>query len=87
MLSYLAIAARAGVQVVNYVDRATAIMTFRDGKMRITEATLHPIVTVAKGTDLEKIATFHHRANQECFIASSVNFPVRHEPETIVDQT
>ena len=84
MLSYLAIAARAGLVVVAYVDYATATMKFKDGKMRIVEATLRPIVTVATGTDLNRIQDFHHRANAECFIANSVNFPVFHEPETIV---
>jgi len=87
MLSYLAIAARAGVLVLDYTDRATAIMTFKDGKMRITEATLRPIVTFASGTNLDKTSTFHERANQECFIASSVNFPVHHEPEAIVRES
>jgi organic hydroperoxide reductase OsmC/OhrA len=25
----------------------------------------------------------HHRASELCFIANSVNFPVRHTPETL----
>jgi organic hydroperoxide reductase OsmC/OhrA len=83
LLSYLAIAARAGVQVVGYEDECTATMTFKDGKMRIVEATLRPRVTVAAGTDLAATESFHHRANAECFIASSVNFPVHHEPVTV----
>jgi len=84
MLSYLAIAARAGVSVVDYSDEATATMAFKDGKMRFVEATLHPKVTVSAGADLAQIEGFHHRANQECFIASSLNFPVTHQPEVIV---
>ena len=84
MLSYLAIAARAGLKVIAYVDYATATMKFKDGKMRIVEATLRPVVTVASDTDLDQIQDFHRRANEECFIANSVNFPIHHEPETIV---
>lgn len=84
MLSYFALCARAGIAVVAYEDDATALMTFRDGKMRIVEATLRPTVTLAPGTDLEKAEGLHGRANAECFIASSVNFPVHHEVTTQV---
>jgi len=81
MLSYLALCARAGISVTAYEDDATAIMTFKDGKMRITEATLRPKVTLAEGTDKAKAAHLHEKANQECFIASSVNFPIHHQIE------
>src|SRR6185437_2300385 len=76
MLSYLALAAMAGIKVTSYVDDCSATMTFKDGKMRFVETTLKPRVTVAVGTDLEKAESLHERANQECFIANSVNFPV-----------
>ena len=79
MLSYLALCARAGIAVTSYEDDATAVMAFKDGKMRITEATLRPRVGLAPGADAEKARELHERANAECFIASSVNFPVRHE--------
>lgn len=82
MLSYFALCARAGISVEAYEDDATALMTFRDGKMRIVEATLRPRVTLAPGADVEKAESLHARANAECFIASSVNFPVHHEVTT-----
>lgn len=83
MLSFLALAAMAGIKVTSYVDECSATMTFKDGKMRFVEANLKPRVTVAVGTDLEKADSLHVRANQECFIANSVNFPVHHEAETL----
>lgn len=82
MLSYFALCARAGIAVEAYEDDATALMTFRDGKMRIVEATLRPRVTLPPGSDTEKAESLHARANAECFIASSVNFPVHHEVTT-----
>lgn len=81
-LSYLALCARAGVLVVSYEDSATGTMAFdRTAKaMKFTEVTLRPIVRVASGSDLEAARRLHERAHHECFIASSVNFPVKNEP-------
>ncbi len=47
--------------------------------MRFTEVMLRPHVTVARGTDLAQARAAHEAAHDECFIANSVNFPVRHE--------
>ena len=54
-------------------------MTERDGAIRFTEVVLRPVVVVAAGTDLVKAEALHEQAHRECFIANSVNFPVRHE--------
>jgi organic hydroperoxide reductase OsmC/OhrA len=83
-LSYLALASRAGIVVVGYEDQATGVIARIDGKIRFREATLHPRVWVAPGTDLEKARALHEKAHTECFIASSVNFPVKNEPEILV---
>jgi organic hydroperoxide reductase OsmC/OhrA len=84
LLSYLAIAARQGVVVTAYSDEATATMAIKDGKMRFIEAILRPRVTITAGSDREKARQMHHQANQECFIANSLNFPVHHEAEITV---
>jgi organic hydroperoxide reductase OsmC/OhrA len=80
LLSYLAICARAGIHVVAYEDEAHGTMEVRDGKVRFTDVLLRPRVTVAKATDLGRATAMHDQAHDECYIASSVNFPVRHEP-------
>ena len=80
VLSYLAECARAGVHVVAYEDEAHGVMTMRDGRLRFTEVVLRPRVTVAPGTDLERATALHGPAHDDCYIANSVNFPVRHEP-------
>lgn len=85
LLSYLADCARAGVHVVSYEDRAEGTMAIKDGKMRFTDVLLRPRVTVAKGTDLAKAQALHENAHEGCFIASSVNFPVRHDA-TVVEE-
>ncbi|MBV8915579.1 MAG: OsmC family peroxiredoxin, partial [Acetobacteraceae bacterium] len=48
------------------------------------EVVLQPEITVAPGTDLEKARSLHGEANRKCFIANSVNFPVRHDPSFVV---
>ena len=85
MLSYLHVATQHGVVVVGYSDAATARM-LEDGRGggRLVEAVLHPRVTVAEPAMREVAASLHHEASEKCFIAASVNFPVRHEPVTLV---
>lgn len=79
LLSYLADCARAGVVVVAYEDNAHGTMSMSDGKLRFTDVVLRPRVTIAKGSDAQKALALHESAHEGCFIASSVNFPVRHE--------
>jgi organic hydroperoxide reductase OsmC/OhrA len=83
-LSYAALCARSGVQVVAYEDDATGIMDRVDGATRFTEVVLHPRVTIAPGSDPEKARSLHARAHEICFIANSVDFEVRHEPTIVV---
>lgn len=81
MLSYLHVCAEAGVVVIAYTDQATGTMVqTSDGGGHFTEVTLHPVVTVANPSMIDKAKALHHRANQLCFIANSCNFPVHHQP-------
>lgn len=76
-LTFLAIAARARLEVLSYVDEGTAVMSpAADGKLAITEITLRPTVTFAAGVSLERAESFHAKAHDNCFIARSVNFPI-----------
>jgi organic hydroperoxide reductase OsmC/OhrA len=80
-LSYLAICARAGIEVIAYEDHAHGVMKPQDGVMRFTDVLLRPRVTLAPGSDLARAQSAHHEAHAACFIANSVNFPVRNEAE------
>jgi organic hydroperoxide reductase OsmC/OhrA len=79
MLSYLHLCASAGIEVTAYEDRARGTMAIKDRRLRFVDVVLEPRVTIAKG-DLEKAIALHEEAHAQCFIASSVNFPVRHQP-------
>ncbi|MCS5719880.1 OsmC family protein [Herbiconiux sp. CPCC 205763] len=84
MLSFLHVAVQHGVVVTDYTDAARGVMEQQGDGGRFTSVTLHPVVTVTEPVDDELMATLHHEANAVCFIASSVNFPVHHEPRVVV---
>lgn len=85
MLWYLGLAAEAGLVVSAYVDEPTGTMVEdASGAGQFTEVVLRPHVTVRAGSDLALAARLHGRVGDFCFIARSVNFPVRHAP-TIVE--
>jgi organic hydroperoxide reductase OsmC/OhrA len=85
LLSYLHVCAANGVVVTGYTDRATGTMAETpDGGGHFTEAVLHPAVEVASPDMAEKARALHERAHELCFIANSVNFPVRHEATVTV---
>ncbi|MGC5030896.1 OsmC family protein [Micromonospora sp. DT229] len=85
MLAYLHLCADSGIVVTDYVDHATGTMTTDNtGNGHFTEVLLHPQVTVADPDTVEAAAALHDDAHRVCFIANSVNFPVRHRPTTRV---
>jgi len=82
MLSYLALCVRSRIAVHSYVDDASGTMKEKaPHRMGLVDVLLRPRVTVATGTDLAKAKALHEKAHELCFIANSVNFPVRHEAE------
>jgi organic hydroperoxide reductase OsmC/OhrA len=84
LLWYLHLAATAGVVVTSYVDDAVGTMAEEPGGAgRFQEVVLRPRVTVADPEMIPTAEGLHERANELCFIAQSVNFPVRHAPVTV----
>lgn len=81
LLSYLHACVQAGVVVVGYHDNATGMMR-EDGAGggAFVEVVLHPRVVVADESMIEAATAAHAQAAATCFIANSMNFPVRHEP-------
>ena len=81
MLTYLHLCAVGGVVVVAYEDHATGTMTeLPNHGGHFTEVVLRPVVTVTDASMIEKANNLHHQAHELCFVAASVNFPVKHEP-------
>ena len=80
MLWYLHLCADAGVVVTAYVDQPVGTMVTTAKGGRFTEVVLRPRVTVTSPDMVEAATRLHADARRACCIASSVNFPVRHEP-------
>jgi organic hydroperoxide reductase OsmC/OhrA len=85
MLSYLHRCAVSGVVVTAYEDAAEGVMVETDdGGGHFQDVVLRPLVTVSEPGMVERAQALHEDAAALCFIAASVNFPVRHEPRAIV---
>ncbi|GAA2873517.1 peroxiredoxin [Actinoplanes cyaneus] len=84
MLSFLHVCTAAKVVVTDYADTPHGTMTTTaDGAGSFDEVVLRPRVTLADPAQAGLLDELHERAHRLCFIANSVNFPVRHEPEPV----
>ena len=83
-LWFLHLAAVSGIVVREYVDHAEGTMRTTPGADtgRFERVTLHPEVTISPDSDPALAESLHAEARRRCFIANSVNFPVRCEPTT-----
>jgi organic hydroperoxide reductase OsmC/OhrA len=81
MLWFLHLCSAAGVVVTSYRDQPIGTMTeTEDGGGHFTEIALRPEVGFAEPAQAARAAELHKRAHELCFIANSVNFPVRCDP-------
>ena len=80
MLTFLHLAAKAGLVVDAYDDTAEGVMAKTGGKVWVSVVTLRPWVRWAAAPEMEAQAALHHAAHEECFIANSVKTEVRCEP-------
>jgi len=90
MLWYLHLCASNKISVVEYIDRAIGTMVEESsGSGRFSEVVLNPTVTIVELDKRELAAKLHQEANRFCFIASSCNFEIKHNPiiNTICQRT
>ena len=81
MLWFLHVCAAAGVVVTSYCDRPVGTMIeTADGGGHFDKVILRPEVRFAEPGQAARAAALHERAHELCFVANSVNFPVRCEP-------
>jgi organic hydroperoxide reductase OsmC/OhrA len=81
LLSFLAVAARARIDVRHYADEAEAEMPDDDKPVRITRIVLRPQITVVEGPSLDRVHHLVEVAHRECYIANSVRTEIILEPQ------
>lgn len=89
LLSFLAVAARARLDVLGYTDDAVAEMPEDDPPLRVTTIVLRPVVTVRAGGRSadevdRRVRHLLEVAHRECFIARSLTSDIRIEAEVTV---
>ncbi|CAM4442375.1 OsmC family protein [Nocardia ninae] len=84
MLWYLVLCARAGIVVTDYTDHPSGTMVENpDGGGQFSEVVLRPRARITDLQHRERALALHERAHELCFIANSVNFELRCEPEVL----
>lgn len=88
LLSFLAIAARARIDVVAYEDQADAEMPEDERPVRIKTIRLQPRITVAlKNSGAQaneaRLRQLVEQAHHECYIANSLKTEITVEPEFV----
>jgi len=73
LLSFLAVAARARIDVVGYRDDATAVMPELPRPARITHIALRPHITVSGDVDPGRVERLVEVAHRECFVANTLS--------------
>lgn len=83
LLSFLAVAARKRLDVVEYEDRAEGVMPEDDKPVRVTRIVLKPRIVVKSGSKeavLKAVEIGHH----ECYIANSLKTDIQVQPEIVI---
>jgi organic hydroperoxide reductase OsmC/OhrA len=84
LLSFLAVAARARVDVVGYRDDADGEMPEAVLPMRITRIVLRPRITIRGVVAEARLTHLVEVAHRECFIANSLTTDIVVEPTFLV---
>ena len=78
MLWFLHLSFNAGIVVMGYEDHPIGHgERARSGAGHFVAATLRPQIKLAPGMDAQVADAVHDKIHDVCFIARSVNFPVR----------
>jgi organic hydroperoxide reductase OsmC/OhrA len=77
MLWYLHLCAVNHIHILSYQDNATGVLMESKEGGRFTQVVLSPSVVIKKDNDQKLALQLHEEAHKQCFIANSVNFPIK----------
>jgi organic hydroperoxide reductase OsmC/OhrA len=84
MLTFLALAAKRRLDVVEYADQAEGVMPDADKPVRITRILLKPRILLKGPADPGTVESLLKLAHGHCFIANSIKSDIRIEPEIVI---
>ena len=80
LLAFLAVAARARIDVLEYDDEAEGLMPEDDRPVRITRIALRPRIVVAAGPTEERVRRLVQTAHRECYVSNSLRSAIEVVP-------
>jgi organic hydroperoxide reductase OsmC/OhrA len=80
LLSFLAVAAKGRIDVVEYRDAAEGFMPDDDPPVRLTQIVLRPHITVRGTVAEDRLRHLCDVAHRECYVANSLNTHLTIEP-------
>lgn len=80
LLEFLALAAKARIDVLEYSDDAEGTMDESDEPARIQRIVLRPRIAVAAGASEERVLRLVHLAHDHCYVANSLRTEIEVEP-------
>jgi len=83
--SFLAVAARARIDVLHYEDEAVRVMPEKDLPMRLISISPRPTIHVAAGTSVDRAKYLMEIAHRECYVANSLRTEIVITPNVIID--
>lgn len=85
MLWYLHLCADHKIVITAYEDQPTAAMVVEpSGSGFFKEAMLNPVITLTDQLQIDLAKSLHEIAHKKCFIANSINFPLKINPTFVV---
>jgi peroxiredoxin-like protein len=85
MTTFVALAERAGLEVVGYTSEAEGRLERVEGGFRFTRVVVRPRIALSDPAAREAAAEVLHRAHEACLIGRSVRAEVVIEPEFAVE--
>jgi organic hydroperoxide reductase OsmC/OhrA len=83
MLTFLALCAKAKIEVTRYEDGAVSVLDTIEKVTSVTEIHLNPTIRVAPGTSKAKVEDLFHKAHKYCFVANSIKTKVLMAPRIV----
>ena len=83
MLTFLALCAKARVEVTSYEDHAEAVLDTVEKVTWVAEIQLRPTIRVAPGTSTAKVEELFQKAHKYCFVANSIKSKVVMAPQVV----